>query len=246
MIKVFCDLCKNEITGENVGRGGWRVESGSFVARVTVYKDSNEDGGDLCLDCLLKMLNQKPKRKYDKKKKPVDLSIDFPIEIPKFSTVSKKGPELREMEDGLNSEGLTLLRTAGKILGNAMVRRTDPLKTPVFPPEVIPPEPLSQFSITQVVESREPVIANIKKRTRKARKATGSPLDKPDISTFSVTIGQDDKPHQLKMGEVAVASVTLKEGALCLLKAYHIDQAYVEDAEDSEGKRNLLDILNAK
>ncbi len=93
-------------------------------------------------------------------------------------------PELEEMEEGLNSEGLTLL-----------------------------------------------------KPTRK--KAKG----KPDISTFSCVVGLDDQPNILRLGEVVINSATLIEGVKELLSACGIDQKYIEDAPESEGKRNLLDIL---
>ncbi len=81
-VKVFCDVCRNEIAGENVGRGGWRVESGKIVIRATVYKDSEEDGADLCLNCLLRILNKKPKRKYERKQKvePLRETPVFPPE----------------------------------------------------------------------------------------------------------------------------------------------------------------------
>ena len=100
-------------------------------------------------------------------------------------------PELQELEEGLNSEGLTLLKPAKK-----RGKRTIP--------------------------------------------------GKPDISTFSVSVGQGDQPHTLRLGEVAVSSTTLREGVADLLGLCGIDQKYVEETPESEGKRNLLDILKGE
>ncbi len=136
---------------------------------------------DICLACLEKEnAKHKPRERKSKAEQPIIITLD-----------------LKEMEEGLNSEGLTLVKEP-------------------------PPQPT--------------------KRTRKAGKSTGSRL--PDISTFSVSVGQGDEPHILRLGEIAVGYKTLREGALDLLRTFGIDQKYVEDAPDSEGKRNLLNILN--
>lgn len=68
----------------------------------------------------------------------------------------------------------------------------------------------------------------------------------PDISTFSIKSPEPGTPNIsiLTIGEVAVACKTLTMGVKELLGACGIDQKYIEDAPDSEGKRNLLDILN--
>ena len=176
-IKVFCDVHKGEITGTNVGKEDWIVEVGDFSARVTVDKCGADNDGDLCLDCLLKMLNQKPKRKYERK--------------PKAEEIKVITPELQEMEEGLNSEGLTLLKPA-------------------------------------------------KKRSKKTIPG------KPDISTFTIKTPapSSSNPHYtLSLEGVGVACLTLKEGVKEMLTLSGIDQAYVEDAPESEGKRNLLDII---
>ena len=62
MVKSFCDVCKNELT-RNVVSDPLVVEQGDFKAEVKV----NPVNADLCLDCLMKMLNAKPKRKYVRK-----------------------------------------------------------------------------------------------------------------------------------------------------------------------------------
>ena len=68
----------------------------------------------------------------------------------------------------------------------------------------------------------------------------------PDISTFKIRSPEPGKnePSVLSIGEVAIACVTLRTGALDLLAACGVDQKYVEAQPESEGKRNLLDILN--
>jgi len=73
MIKVFCDLCKKELTRNMVAQR-LAVKSGNFTAEVIISKKGIANEGDLCLDCLLKMLKQKPKRKYEKKQKTEQVS----------------------------------------------------------------------------------------------------------------------------------------------------------------------------
>ena len=68
MIKTFCDVCKKELT-RNIVAERLVVTSGVFSAEVIITKDKTVNDGDLCLECLLKMLNQKPKRKYERKPK---------------------------------------------------------------------------------------------------------------------------------------------------------------------------------
>lgn len=89
----------------------------------------------------------------------------------------------------------------------------------------------------------EPNIVSGKKQVIKER--TFSQIS-PDISTFSVTIGQGDELHQIHLGAQVVGCATLKEGTQQILAKFGIDQQFVEDAPESEGKRNLLDILNTK
>jgi hypothetical protein len=66
MIKVFCDVCGKPLE-RNMVDERLIVESGEFKAEVLIEKNGTSNEGDLCLDCLLKMLNQKPKRKYVRK-----------------------------------------------------------------------------------------------------------------------------------------------------------------------------------
>lgn len=63
------------------------------------------------------------------------------------------------------------------------------------------------------------------------------------ISTFSVSVGQGDEPHIATLGTRTERAKTLKECALKLLAYCGIDEKFVEDSPDSEGKRNLLKIL---
>lgn len=105
---------------------------------------------------------------------------------------------------------------------------------------------------TDEFHTLEPATLEPKKRGSKkaarnqAQKETPMPekaLDLPDISTFSVSVGQDGKPHTLKLGKVAITSGTLRNGVIELLAALEIDQKYVESAAPSEGKDLLLTIL---
>ncbi len=72
MKKIFCDVCKEELT-RNVVQDRLVVRrddtTKGFSLEVMVSKNDVSNSGDLCLDCLLKMLNQKPKRKYVRKQK---------------------------------------------------------------------------------------------------------------------------------------------------------------------------------
>lgn len=62
-ILTLCDVCKKEIKGENVGQGGYRVESGERVVTITITPC------DMCIDCLLEIVIKRPKRKYERKEK---------------------------------------------------------------------------------------------------------------------------------------------------------------------------------
>ncbi len=64
-----------------------------------------------------------------------------------------------------------------------------------------------------------------------------------DISTFKTKVGQDGKDHEVSMGGVGIVCGNLKKGCQDLLLALNIDQAYVENAPDSDGKKLLLSIL---
>ena len=63
MNRVYCDVCKKELTC-NVVLDRLKVKVGGFMAEVFVSKNGNANEGDLCKPCLLKALNIKPKRKY--------------------------------------------------------------------------------------------------------------------------------------------------------------------------------------
>lgn len=84
----FCDRCKKEIQ-RNVVSDRLIVEKGDFKAEVEVCrKDAfvgreeepkmvSNDRGDLCLSCLLEMLNSKPKRKYVRKQSAEQLATSI-------------------------------------------------------------------------------------------------------------------------------------------------------------------------
>ena len=193
MIKTFCDRCHNELTRNVVqDRLVFRRDGTTFgfSAEVIVSKNDVANDGALCLDCLLKMLTTVPK-KPRKPRSDKGSHKGQTAEQVASSIIDKITPELQELEEGLNSEGLTLIKPAKK-----RGKRTIP--------------------------------------------------GKPDISTFSVSVGQGDQPHTLRLGEVAVSSTTLREGVADLLGLCGIDQKYVEETPESEGKRNLLDILKGE
>ena len=71
--KTFCDICGNELT-RNMVTDILIVESastagGGFSAEVLISRNGTTNVGDLCYDCLLRILNKKPKRKYVRKPK---------------------------------------------------------------------------------------------------------------------------------------------------------------------------------
>lgn len=55
MNKTFCDICKNELT-RNMVDDRLIVEQGGFKVEALVSKDGCAYAGDLCFDCLMKML----------------------------------------------------------------------------------------------------------------------------------------------------------------------------------------------
>lgn len=101
------------------------------------------------------------------------------------------------------------------------------------------------------VPGAAPIQAQTKKPTSK-RAAINYPLadGKPDISTFSLKTRQGNNPNEFSydfsLGEVTVSHFKLKDGVIELLNLAGITQADVEDAPDSEGKRQILGILNAE
>ncbi len=200
MIKTFCNECKNEVT-RNMITEPLVITSSKFQIAVGVTVYVKDEHPALCCDCLISMLTTEPK----KPRKP--RSDKGSIKRPKTEQIKTITPELREMEEGLNSEGLTL------------VRKLEP-------------------EIEQVLT----------KRIRKAKVELPEVTDKkgsPDISTFSIKTpepGTDD-PYTLSLGGHTVVSRMVKDSVTELMGIWNIDQAFVENAPDSEGKRNLLDIL---
>ncbi len=67
----------------------------------------------------------------------------------------------------------------------------------------------------------------------------------PDISTFTISIGQEEEDHKATLGNRTVKAETLKECAEELLTFHGIDRKYIEDAPDSDGKQGLISILDA-
>ena len=66
MQKTFCDSCGKELT-RNVVSEPLIVKTGDYTIAVSVTTDG---GGDLCLDCLLKMLTETPKKPRADKGQP--------------------------------------------------------------------------------------------------------------------------------------------------------------------------------
>ena len=72
--KTFCDVCDKELTRNMVG-DRLIVTIGEFTAEVIISKNGTSNDGDLCYDCLMSLLNTKPKRPYVRKEKPVALRL---------------------------------------------------------------------------------------------------------------------------------------------------------------------------
>ena len=162
------------------------VERGEFEATVHISKNGEEYEGDLCYSCLLDMLAPKPKRKYERKSKPEQVSL------------------------------------------------------PLVPTEVVR-EPAS---VQQPAEKAGDSPAT--KSKNKPRNIDGVTKTTVDISTFLGSVGleqKDDEPYTLKLGEVVVTSMTLTGGIDELFEACGIDEKFVSDAPDSQGKRELQAIL---
>ena len=196
MIKTFCDRCHNELTRNVVqDRLVFRRDGTTFgfSAEVIVSKNDVANDGDLCLDCLLKMLTTVPK-KPRKPRSDKGSHKGQTAEQVASSIIDKITPELQELEEGLNSEGLTLIKPAKK-----RGKRTIP--------------------------------------------------GKPDISTFTIKTpapSSSNLHYTLSLEGVGVACLTLKEGVKEMLALSGIDQQYIEDAPESEGKKLLLEILKEK
>ena len=100
-------------------------------------------------------------------------------------------------------------------------------------------------------ESIIPIPGSIPSKTegrRKKDKKIDISQGVPDISTFELRVASDTieggyTPNQMSMAGISIPCVNLKLGALKLLGRLGIDQKYVEDAPDSQGKRELLAIL---
>ncbi len=100
----------------------------------------------------------------------------------------------------------------------------------------------------EVFESEKPLKLYEGKRKAGKREAAinADKITKPDISTFSIKTPEPNSsnPHYtLSLEGVGFACLTLREGVTEMLVMSGIDQKYVEAQPDSEGKRNLLDIL---
>ncbi len=130
-IRVFCDVCKKELTRNMVDQR-LVVDAGDFHAEVMLSKQGTANDGDLCLDCLMKMLttpSRKPRADKGTHRKPqVETVTVTTAALQQLTEAINRGhvgklippdeilvdPGLREMEEGLNSEGLTLLKPARK------------------------------------------------------------------------------------------------------------------------------------
>ena len=60
-VRTFCDLCGKPLT-RNMVTDRLMVEQGHFRAEVLVSKDGDTTDGDLCCDCLIKILTTPPKK----------------------------------------------------------------------------------------------------------------------------------------------------------------------------------------
>ena len=103
MNKTFCDIktCKKVIT-RNMITDRLVVRFGDFTAVVMVTKNKPAGDDALCYSCLIKGLNQKPTRKYERKP-PLPKEVrpdgeggftkDDTLGLPDISTFSYKVPE---------------------------------------------------------------------------------------------------------------------------------------------------------
>jgi len=217
MIIYKCDQCHQELT-RNMVSERLVVEQGHFIAEVVVSKDNVSNDGDLCYDCLIKMLTTTPKKPRKPRSDKGSHKEKKPSPEPITGTISerKKRPDLI-MED--TSE-----------IGDK-----------------IQPEPVLLPVETKTIERVfEPIVeVKAKRKTKEGILERGGASLLPDISTFTIKSPEPGMPQlsTLSIGEVAVLSKTLREGVTELLGTLGIDREYVEAQAESEGKRNLLDIL---
>ncbi len=87
-----------------------------------------------------------------------------------------------------------------------------------------------------------------KERKTKEKPITAPPVETSDttpvdISTFKTKVGQDGGDYEVSMGGIGIVCGNLKRGCHDLLLALNIDEEYVENSPDSDGKNLLLSIL---
>lgn len=272
--KQFCDVCLSELT-RNMATDPLIVEfksrdGGKFIARVVISKDGTDGDGDLCYESLMKELNKplaKPKRKYDRKQKVDGGGVGGQGEGDGEQASRLGSVPPPEIEATKNTGTATEPPKEGD---HGTVTLQEIFTKPKKKGKTTEPTPTCKFSIGGGQCGTAPygdcigtdVCVNFEQASKlgavpppeiEATKNTSTELPKknsgkPDISTFKVVqLGLRDEAHHLSLGghEVSSKSYTLKEGARALLAGYGLDQAYVEAAPESEGKRHLLGILNA-
>lgn len=134
----FCDACGKELTG-----------------RLT-YRTCPICGKDVCLSCIEKEnAKHKPRERKQKVEQTLGETFASPVsviyDIKRIHRPAEVSPELREMEDGLNAEGLTLVQET-----EPKKRGKPPKNKPTEVIEITKPD-LSTFTIkTPESGSKEP------------------------------------------------------------------------------------------
>ena len=114
---------------------------------------------------------------------------------------------------------------------------------------IIVKRPLSGFTDLVRLKPEHPIIKPVaprKTRSDKGMTRTGTITVIPDlISTFKIKTPalETDDDFILSIGEVHMTYATLRQGTIELLAMAGISQQDIESAPDTQGKRDLLDIL---
>ena len=107
--------------------------------------------------------------------------------------------------------------------------------------------PVCNADICVSCQEKENARHQPREKKPKAKAEAESPTevesDKPDISTFLIRTLSPGLGYTLSIGGFKITAETLKDGVIELLSTLGIDQAYIENAPDSEGRRTLLEIL---
>ncbi len=83
--------------------------------------------------------------------------------------------------------------------------------------------------------------------TPPARESQGVKVDQPDVSSFRITVpASNDEPYTLRIGELTVKSMDINEGLEELMRLAGITEGDINKAPDSQGKTELLAILEGE